>query len=284
MKRNFYIFLFSLVLLVPAENTFSQDIHFSQFYASPLNLNPALTGFSEGSYRVSGIYRNQWFSVTTPFVTYSASYDMRLLEDKLGDDLFGVGGLVVADKSGDGELGMMGIYGSASYHKQLGSGKKHSLGLGIQGGYVQKTLNHTQLRFPNQFVDNDFDLTQSNGENFSGDNLNYIDLQTGLLWQSQFMKKLGAFGGLAVYHLTQPKESFLGDDSRLGMRYLLHGGARAKLTENIYLTPNFIFMYQDKAKEINLGTAVEYHFGLNNENTLELLKITFRKSKLKQSV
>ena len=63
--------------------TQAQDIHFSQFYASPLTLNPALSGFHDGTFRVAGIYRNQWRSVTTPFQTYGASFDMRLLQKKL---------------------------------------------------------------------------------------------------------------------------------------------------------------------------------------------------------
>ncbi|RMG95844.1 MAG: type IX secretion system membrane protein PorP/SprF, partial [Chloroflexi bacterium] len=109
-----------------------QDIHFSQFYFSPLTLNPALTGLSEGDYRIAGIYRNQWASVTTPYVTYSVSYDMRLLKEKLGNDLFGVGGMMFNDKSGDGHLTNLTLMASAAYHKLLG--EKHYLALGVQGG------------------------------------------------------------------------------------------------------------------------------------------------------
>ncbi|MES1226414.1 MAG: type IX secretion system membrane protein PorP/SprF, partial [Bacteroidota bacterium] len=38
----------------------AQDPNFSQFFASPLTLNPALTGKFDGVYRVAGNYRNQW--------------------------------------------------------------------------------------------------------------------------------------------------------------------------------------------------------------------------------
>ena len=249
--------------------SFAQDIHFSQFYASPLNLNPTLTGFFPGSYRVAAIYRNQWRSVTTPFETYSGSFDMKILEDKMKEDVFGVGGVIVNDRSGDGNLGLLSIMASTSYLKLLGSNSKHYLGVGLQFGYVQRSLEYNSLTFPEQYQTQtaDFDLTVSNRENFDGSNVSYFDLQLGVLWSSNVHERVGVFNGLSVFHLTQPKESFLNDDIRLKSRFAIHGGLRIKATENIYLTPNYIFMYQNKAQEINAGTAAEYHF-LDDHNTI----------------
>ncbi len=66
----------SLLVLMFTVATYAQDIHFSQYSASPLTLNPALTGNFNGFYRVSGIYRNQWPKLTSKFVTYSVSADI----------------------------------------------------------------------------------------------------------------------------------------------------------------------------------------------------------------
>lgn len=52
-----------------------QDIHFSQFYASPLQLNPATAGMFEGDIRVNCLYRTQWPSITAPFTTMAAAID-----------------------------------------------------------------------------------------------------------------------------------------------------------------------------------------------------------------
>ena len=41
----------------------AQDIHFTQWMFSPLNLNPAETGRFDGDYRVVGNYRSQWGAV-----------------------------------------------------------------------------------------------------------------------------------------------------------------------------------------------------------------------------
>jgi peptidoglycan-associated lipoprotein len=75
----------------------AQDIHFTQFYATPQTLNPALTGVSEGSYRFTGIYRNQWSSVTIPYVTYGASFDIRILQS---DGRAGFGGYDIYSTTG----------------------------------------------------------------------------------------------------------------------------------------------------------------------------------------
>lgn len=256
-KTQFLLFVFFCVL-----TGYAQDIHFSQFYASPLNLNPALTGFSEGSYRVAGIYRNQWRSVTTPYETYSGSFDMKVLEEKLNRDIFGLGGVIVNDRSGDGKLGLLSIMASTSYLKLLGNKSKHYLGAGLQFGYVQRSLDFNNLTFPHQYDSNsgDFDLSLSNNENFDGSNISYFDLQAGVLWSSNVHERIGLFNGLSIFHLTQPKESFLNDDTRLKSRYAFHGGIKIKATENIFFTPNYIIMLQNKAQEFNAGAAIEYHF------------------------
>ncbi len=250
----------------------AQDIHFSQFYASPLTLNPALTATSEGSYRITGIYRNQWRSVTTPYQTFGASYDMRLLQGKLKNDIFGAGGSIVYDKAGDGNLSLMSVMASAAFHKALDKNSKHFIGLGIQLGFVQRALDYNDILFPEQYdvATQDLNPVQSNGENFSDSNVNYFDMGAGVLWSSKVGKRLGIFAGGTIFHLTQPKESFLGDEYKLHMRGIAHGGLNVKATEHIYITPNVLFMRQNKAKEMNFGGAVEYHFK-DAQNTIVAL-------------
>src|ERR1035437_9240949 len=79
MKKIYAILLFAIC----TGFTYAQDIHFSQYYASPLTLNPALTGLVNGVFRASLNYRNQWFNIPTqntiaPYQTYQASFDMPL--------------------------------------------------------------------------------------------------------------------------------------------------------------------------------------------------------------
>ena len=70
----------------------AQDPHFSQFFASPLTLNPAFTGKFSGTWRLAANHRDQWPSIPKAYVTTSASLDFPILKSKIPDnDVFGVG-------------------------------------------------------------------------------------------------------------------------------------------------------------------------------------------------
>ncbi len=257
MKKQIPILL--VFLLVLCNHLYAQDIHFTQFYATPQTLNPSLTGVSEGTYRATAIYRNQWSAISIPYVTYGGSFDIRILQNKLKKDIFGLGINLNADKSGTGKLFFMQAVATIAYNKALDKEGKHYIGLGIQGGYVQKGIQYNLLSFPTQFNGTDFDLSLSNNEIFSAATTSYIDLNAGLLWHSQFGEKIRAYMGFSTYHLNRPKETFLGADNRVSMRFVGHGGVKIKASEKFYVTPSFIFQYQNKAKEILFGTGVEYH-------------------------
>ncbi|MBL7808489.1 MAG: type IX secretion system membrane protein PorP/SprF, partial [Saprospiraceae bacterium] len=79
MKRTTLHFL-ALCFVMFAAVAQAQDIHFSQFYQSPLNLNPAMTGVMNCNHRFVANYRNQWASIlkNRAYNTYSASYDQKL--------------------------------------------------------------------------------------------------------------------------------------------------------------------------------------------------------------
>ena len=91
--------------------TNAQDIHFSQFNNSPLNLNPGLIGVFNGDYRFVGNQRTQWSSVTTPYSTFGLSADANGL---FGSPI-GAGLSIYNDKAGDSEFGTMQIGLGASY-------------------------------------------------------------------------------------------------------------------------------------------------------------------------
>lgn len=242
----------------------SQDIHFTQFYASPLTLNPTLAGVNEGTYRVAAIYRNQWQSVTVPYTTYGFSFDSRILQGKLKNNKLGVGLNLNADRSGTGKLFFMQAQVSLAYNMSLDKAGKHYIGLGLQGGYVQKSLQYNLLSFPSQYNGSDFDLTLPNNETFAANSTSYIDVNAGILWHSQLGERVGAFAGFTYSHINRPRETFLGSTNKLSSRYTGHGGVKIKASEKIYITPNFIYQYQNKAQEIFLGSGIEYHVQVKN--------------------
>src|SRR3954470_5633398 len=113
--RKYFVFIFALMLTGVVE---AQDPHFSQFFASPLTLNPAFTGKFDGQFRLAANHRDQWPSIPKAYVTTSASVDFGLLKGRIPErDVFGIGFSGLSDQSADAALKLN--YGSVSlsFHK-----------------------------------------------------------------------------------------------------------------------------------------------------------------------
>ena len=104
MKKNKKILFLVISILQFAFFTQAQDLHFSQFFNSPLTTNPANTGFiPDADYRIGGSYRNQWSSIMTmPYKTMSIFGDAQLFRDRLENGWIGIGGVLLSDVAGSG--------------------------------------------------------------------------------------------------------------------------------------------------------------------------------------
>lgn len=253
MKRYIAI----LFLLIPAIAG-AQDIHFSQFYNSPLTLNPTLTGLMEGRARVGVIYRNQWNSISTPFSTVSAGFDMPIRKGFSANDMMGAGLVVYYDKAGSAGLSTLNVSGSFAYHKSLSKKGQHLLSLGVQVGFIQKSVDPDKGVFADQ-VDNTLTVTPVSAESQNIGNVIHEELNIGLSYSGKLGKRSSLFLGGSVFHVTQPKESFLGDDdTRLPMRYVGNLGVEIGLGKHLSLLPSAIYMMQSKSSELNLGMGIGY--------------------------
>src|SRR6476660_1127304 len=88
--------LIAVSFVLPAIS-FSQVIHFSQFFEAPLWRNPSLAGIYKGDIRVQGVYRDQWNSVTDAYKTGSFNAEYKMPIGK-GSDFFTTGLQVLYDK------------------------------------------------------------------------------------------------------------------------------------------------------------------------------------------
>src|SRR5687767_10276196 len=180
MKRKFFTLTLCVAL---ASVSIAQDPNFSQFFASPMTLNPALTGKFDGVYRVAGNYRNQWPTINNAFVTKTASIDFGILKNRLADiDQLGIGVMGFTDRAGDGVLTNNYIALSVAYHKGLDENGYHQLGAGFQGSYMNKRLDVSKVYFEDQLTPNGF--TGITSESFSDDqvSLSYFDMNAGVLY------------------------------------------------------------------------------------------------------
>lgn len=257
--------LLTIMLLVATGSVFAQDIHFSQFYNSPLTLNPALTGKVNGTFRVGAIYRNQWFGPVngkTTFSTPSASFDMPIRFKK---DVLGVGIYFVGDRSSEGRLKNNLFMASVAYHKALGGNGNHSLSLGVQAGYGQKQLDASGIRWASQFDDQQtFDGTRP-GEALANNSNGAFDLNAGLLYNGKFSEKFKVYAGGSVFHLLTPEQNFTNAVDKTPMRYVGHGGFDIGLSDKIGLLPSVVYMNQATASQLNAGLSLA--FNLNTEST-----------------
>jgi len=261
MKKLLKLMAVLVIILTPLGSGICQDIHFSQFYFSPLTLNPAHTGFFNGKHRFATNYKSQWKRATggSPYVTLSASYDLHIL-DKLmkAADMTGFGVSAFSDKAGTGELATSGAFGSLAYHRDMLGNGTHLFSMGIQGGFVQMGFDRNALRFGDEIL-NDQPAGAGN-EVFDKTSTSYIDVNAGVLWNYIFSDKMKFYLGASTYHLSQPKVDFIavGDDNVLSNRISCQAGAAIEITRELELLPNFLYMTQDASNETNFGMALKY--------------------------
>jgi len=243
-----------MVLLCLSVKLWAQDVHFSQYQASPLSLNPALTGNFEGNWRIANSYRSQWPNAGNGFSTNALAFDQNFAFYRAN---IGAGILYINDVSGIVPLLRNKLYLSAAANKKWGI---HRVAVGYQIGGVHEGVNMNALSFPDQF-DNEtggFNNTLLTAESNWQTNIFYLDMNVGLLWRANF----GKWQPMLTYglmHLNRPKQSFLGmPNTRLPMRHNVHASVNWKLTSQWQVAPNVMFNATTGASEIVAGANVSY--------------------------
>ena len=241
----------------------AQDLHFSQWFNSPLLTNPANTGFiPDADYRLGANYRNQWSSVMSePYQTMSVWGDAQVFRDRIQNGWMGLGGVILKDQAGAGTLTSTEIYGSAAYHQMLGYASL--LTFGFNAGYINKRINTTALKFPDQFDGQFFDNSLPTSVQIDQPNCNFFDMQLGLNYAYFPTNNLYLNGGFSVQHINRPRESFFttdpaGFDSRLAPRYIGFINASIKVNDQVILDPMAYYTTMAGAQEVSIGLEAKY--------------------------
>jgi type IX secretion system PorP/SprF family membrane protein len=246
----------------------AQDPNFSQFFASPLTLNPALTGKFDGVYRVAGNYRNQWPTINNAYTTATISFDMGILKDRIPEiDQFGVGIMAFTDKSGNGALQHNYAALSVAYHKGLDENGYHQLGAAFQATYVSKRLDVGSLKFGDQLRADGF--TGVSQENFNGYkfNLSYLDMNAGILYNGTTNGYNSFYLGASMYHINRYKEVFSDTGQYfLPSRVTLQGGGRIPVGQYNFLHFSANYSMQAKAHNTMIGGALALNMNGDLDN------------------
>lgn len=262
MKKLIYIAVFVCGAIAGVR---AQDAVFSQYYASQLYLNPALAA-TEPNMLFSTNYRNQWRSIVIPYVTTQASFIYPFITREIRRERHwgGVGLSMYTDKAGDGNFKTTGFNATFAYNLPLNSHQSKNLSFGVQGGFIQKNIDYTNLQWGEQYNPYlGFDASVPVNETGFGDQVMYPDINAGLTFYSnpKSDNALGSSGyfGVAVYHINQPDESFVdGVSSRLPMLFKAHAGMKFPLSPKFSFSPNAIGLYQYDVYHINGGLYFNY--------------------------
>ncbi len=259
IMQNFFLrhLLFPLLLLICNRHAYAQDIHFSQFFETPLLRNPALAGIFSGDVRVQSVYRNQWNSVTVPYQTGSLNVEFKKPVGK-GDDFITFGGAILYDKSGSIDLQTTEILPVINYHKSLSGEKNMYLSLGFMGGWVQRSIDRSKVTTNSQYDGTGFNPTLSTGENFPHSSYSYLDASVGMSFNTQIGDNHdnNIYVGAAYFHFNKAtKISFYGNPNyEMIPKWVGSFGLKMNMNEYSYFTLLADYSKQGNFVETMAGT------------------------------
>lgn len=242
----------------------AQDPVYSQFYNSPLHLNPAFAGNSTSA-SVATMYRNQWALINQAYQTYSISYDQFFARTNSG-----IGFAIMNDIAGAGSLNTLRSDFVYSYKVKVKNSTYIKGAINIS--YNQRRLNWEKFSFYDA-LDPLYGVVGANGEkNISLEvpptsfNINYLSLGTGfLLYQPKY------YVGLRFDHINRPNQSFYKKDNtgaNIGrdVAYGLQGGYRFDLVrksrnsqDEVYISPNIMYYSQGGFSQLNTSLYAEIY-------------------------
>ena len=257
MIRNI---IFAACLLVASihHSAAQTDPHFTQNYTYPMYINPAMTGQSDGEYRVSSIYRSQWGSVGNPYRTTGVSFDART------NNNLAVGINLMNQSAGDAGFNYFNTYASIAYTGvKFGKDENHHVIFAMQAGIINRRVDQTKFKWGEQWNPiTGYNASNPTSENFAATSATTLDMGTGALYYDASPdKKFNVFGGLSFFHINKPSDPIISSQSTqlntIPMRYTAHGGASFKLFDGGTIVPHVMYNQQGNARETMLGVYVQ---------------------------
>lgn len=252
MKKYLYI----LGILTFISNlSVGQDLHFSQFYNSPMLLNPANTALLQtADWRAGVNYRNQGATIPVPYNTFSFFTDFGLMRNNWENAWLGTGIAVWRDVAGKGNLALTKVQGNLAAHVLMGEKVNFSAGLGV--AYNQRSVDFSKLTYDVQWDEFSFNKNVANQESFSNQKTTFIDVNAGVNISYYNNDNLYIKASIAAAHLNRPVETFYGQSNKIGLRPLLNLEIVYKASDMVMFTPNVYYTRQKKASELVGGTLM----------------------------
>ena len=245
--------------------SFSQDIHFTQLSETPQLINPGLTGFYDGYYRGIINYRNQWPAMGKSYNTFMGAFDMPLEMKKKKGAYIGAGLYFFSDGAGDVHFGT--TQGNLSVSAILPVSEKSKFSMGLQFGLVQRSLNMSDIQWPNQYNGQSYDPGISSNESLTKTSFLFFDLGAGANYE--LLTKSGTLDGsdiirfdmgASIFHATMPLQNFsTATSEKQYLKTIIHSSLRYDIPGTKFgVVPSALYVLQGPAQEILFGTLVRY--------------------------
>lgn len=251
----------------------AQEPNFSQFIASPMSINPALTASSDADWRAVSNIRRQWIGSISPYSTQTISIDGKLknLDDQ---SYFGLGGMVLAEKAMDGLYKNNFINLNASYHQALDdNGNGISVALGVVNNSTRVDLGG--LTFDQQLSSMGFNRSLPPAETNLGNSTSFTSATAGLLYtydaEFSFLNV-----GISGYRFIKTKRSLMNDPSKkISPRYSAHADFGTTINETISANFSALHLIQDGMSVTSLGAIMGIQHGESGFEEKKMRMVNF---------
>ena len=239
--------------------SFAQDIHFAQFFNTPLLINPSLAGGDDGTF--SGVlnYRDQWKSAGNAYQTFGLSLDGGLMK-KLDKGFLGIGASVYNDKQGDVSLSKLNAKLSVAYHTQIS--RQQYFNAGVSGGIMQTSIDRSKMIWDDQYDGDGYNAGLTSNEVLFKPNSVSPDFSIGanyLYKENEYVGKKRFVLGAAIHNLISVNDALIGERKRRDFRYVVHSEFSFPLRgSNIEIQPSGFVSLQGTQKEIYIGSKIRY--------------------------
>ena len=269
MKCKFIILLFVFGAFAPGILVAQVDPHFSQYYVYPSWLNPALTGAFDGDYRVSGIYRNQWNSIGSPFSTPGVSAEFTTNKN------INFGGSILNQSVKEGGYSYLTAYASAAYTGvKFGINGNQRFVFALQGGVINRRFDVSKFTLGDQWNPVTGFNPSASADLPTKNKSMVFDAGAGVLYyDANPSQKANVYAGFSASHLNQPEDAFAGGNikEKLPMRLTAHAGVKININDMWSITPNLLYLKQGTASEkmaggyaqVKVTPSTDFMFGAN---------------------
>lgn len=244
-----------IIVSLATVNVLAQDPNFSQFYNNPTYYNPGMTGINDGA-TVRLNARNLWGPIPGRFNTFSAAAEAQTVFK------MGLGVNAYSDVAGEALLRTTAGYLSYSYRPV--DTKNCIVQAGVSGGYVNKNIDWSKLKFSDQYDETLGEVSPSAFANPNYRSVGYVDFSAGGVIRfnieprrssrGSFDRFMATIGG-SVHHLSQPNDGFLQGDQQLPLRTIFHGNINV-LFDEFVLAPGVVYEMQNQFRTFSVGLNI----------------------------